>query len=73
MSVRICLASANQLVPLTKSLASSLSPWEGLSKEQVQELMDKIYGSAQYTIWDASTDLWGLLMSHTFVEYLVLC
>ena len=34
----------NQLVPLTKSLTGSLSPWEGLSKEQVQELVDKIYG-----------------------------
>ena len=61
----------NQLVPLAKSLAGSLSPWEGLSKEQVQELVDKIYRSAWYTIQDVPIDPWGLLMSHTFVECLV--
>ena len=56
----------NHLVPLTKSLVGSLSPWEGLSKEHVQELVDKIYGSAQYTIQDAPTDPWGPLMSLVF-------
>jgi hypothetical protein len=61
----------NQLVPLAKSLAGSLSPWEGLSKEQVQELVDKIYGSARYTVQDAPIDPWGPLVSHTFVECLV--
>jgi len=61
----------NQLVPLAKSLAGSLSPWEGLSKEHVQELVDKIYRSARYTIQDAPIDPWGPLVSHTFVECLV--
>ena len=41
----------NQLVPLAKSLAGSLSPWEGLSRKQVQELVDKIYGSAQHEVF----------------------
>ncbi|KIM49896.1 hypothetical protein M413DRAFT_43621, partial [Hebeloma cylindrosporum] len=54
----------NQLVPLAKSLAGSLSPWEGLSREQVQELVDKIYGSAQYTVKDAPLDPWGPLLSY---------
>lgn len=57
----------NQLVPLAKSLAGSLSPWESLSKEQVQGLVDKIYGSAQHTVQDAPIDPWGPLVSHTFV------
>jgi hypothetical protein len=60
----------NQLIPLAKSLAGSLSPWEGLSNEQVQELVDKIYGSARYTVQDAPIDPWGPLVSHTFVECL---
>ena len=63
-------AFTNQLVPLAKSLAGSLSPWEGLSKEQVQELVDKIYGSNQYTIQDAPIDPWGPLVSPTFAEHL---
>lgn len=58
----------NQLVPLAKSLAGSLSPWEGLSKEQVQKLVDNIYGSSQYTVQDAPTDPWGPLVSHVFVN-----
>ena len=67
-------AFTNQLVPLVKSLAGSLSPWEGLSKEQVQELVDNlIYGSAQYTVQDAPIDPWGPLVSRTFVVYLMPC
>ena len=58
----------NQLVPLAKSLAGSLSPWEGLSRKQVQELVDKIYGSAQHTVQEAPTDPWGPLVSCTFIE-----
>ncbi|KAF8799804.1 hypothetical protein BYT27DRAFT_7221912 [Phlegmacium glaucopus] len=54
----------NQLVPLAKSLAGSLSPWEGLSKEQVQGLVDKIYGPAQHTVQDALIDPWGPLISY---------
>jgi len=57
----------NQLVPLAKSLAGSPPPWESLSKEQVQGLIDKIYGSAQHTIQDAPIDPWGPLVSHTFI------
>ena len=57
----------NQLVPLAKSLAGSLSPWEGLSKEQVQKLVDKIYGPEEYTVQDAPMDLWGPLVSHLFI------
>ena len=57
----------NQLVPLTKSLAGSLSPWEGLSKEQVQKLVDKIFGPAQYTVQDAP------LVSHILINGLGLC
>ena len=56
----------NQLVPLAKSLAESLSPWEGLSKEQVQELVDSIYGPAQYTVQDPPTDPWAPLVSYIF-------
>jgi hypothetical protein len=56
----------NQLVPLAKSLAGSLSPCESLSKEQVQKLMDKIYGSDQYTVQDAPVDLWSPLVSGRF-------
>ena len=63
-------AFTNQLVPLAKSLAGSLSPWEGLSKEQVQKLVDKIYGSAQYTVQDAPMDPWGPLVSDMFFNYL---
>ena len=63
----------NHLVPLAKSLAGSLSPWEGLLKEQVQRLVDKIYGSAQYTVQDAPIDPWGPLVSRTFVECLRPC
>ena len=63
----------NQLVPLTKSLAGSLSPWEGLSKEQVQKLVDKIYGSDQYTVQDVPIDPWAPLVSCTFVKCLAAC
>jgi|SRR5882762_10381575 len=63
----------NQLVPLAKSLAGSLSPWEGLSKEQVQKVVDKVYGSAQYTVQDAPIDPWAPLVSRTFAEHLGLC
>ena len=63
----------NQLVPLAKSLAGSLSPWEGLSKEQVQKLVDKIYGSDQYTVQDAPIDPWAPLVSCTFVKCLAAC
>jgi hypothetical protein len=52
-----------QLVPLAKSLAGSLSPWEGLSREQVQELVDKIYGSGEYTVQEAPVNPWGPLVS----------
>ena len=58
----------NQLIPLAKSLAGSLSPWEGLSKEQVQKLVDNIFGSAKYTVQDAPIDPWGLLISHASVN-----
>ncbi|KAF8810994.1 hypothetical protein BYT27DRAFT_7208870 [Phlegmacium glaucopus] len=56
-------AFTNQLVPLAKSLAGSLSPWEGFSREQVQELVDKIYGPAQFTVQNAPIDPWAPLMS----------
>ena len=56
----------NQRVPLAKSLCLL----EGLSREQVQELMDKIYGFAEYTAQEAPVDPWGPLVSHTFIEYL---
>jgi hypothetical protein len=46
---------------------------EGLSREQVQELVDNIYGSAQYTVQDAPIDPWGPLVSNTFVECLGSC
>ena len=55
----------SQLVPLAKSFAGSLSPWEGLSKDQVQELVDKIYKPAQYIVQDAPLDLWTPLVRHT--------
>jgi hypothetical protein len=54
----------SQLVPLAKSLAGSLSPWEGLSKDQIQELVDKIYGPAQYTVQDTPMDPWTPLVRH---------
>ncbi|KAF8803197.1 hypothetical protein BYT27DRAFT_7260232 [Phlegmacium glaucopus] len=54
----------NQLVPLAKSLTGSLSLWEALSKEQVQGLVDTIYGSAQHTVQDALIDPWGPLISY---------
>jgi hypothetical protein len=63
----------NQLVPLAKSLAGSLSPWESLSKEQVQKLVDKIYGSAQFTLQDPPTDPWAPLVSRRFVEFTGSC
>ena len=63
----------NQLVPLAKSLAGSLSPWEGLSKDHVQGLVDKIYGSAQYIVQDAPMDPWGPLVSVLFVNCLGPC
>ena len=63
----------NQLVPLVKSLAGALSPWEGLSKEQVQELLDKIYGFEKYIVQDAPIDPWGPFVSHTFINCLVPC
>ena len=63
----------NQLVPLAKSLTGSLSPWEGLSKEHVQGLVDKIYGSAQYIVQDAPMDPWGPLVSVLFVNCLGPC
>ena len=57
-----------QLVPLAKSLARSLSPWEGLSREQVQKLVDKIYGSGEYMVQEAPVDPWGPLVSlNTFI------
>ena len=60
-----------QLVSLAKSLAGSLSPWEGLSREQVQELVDKIHGSGEYTVKEALVDPWGLLVSlNTFIVHL---
>ncbi|KAF8808307.1 hypothetical protein BYT27DRAFT_7222942 [Phlegmacium glaucopus] len=57
-------AFTNQLVPLAKSLAGSLSPWEGFSREQVQELVDKIYGPAQFTVQNAPIDPWAPLISY---------
>jgi hypothetical protein len=63
----------NELVPLAKSLAGSLSPWEGLSKEQVQSIVDKIYGTAQYTVQDAPIDPWAPLVSHMFVNCIGAC
>jgi hypothetical protein len=63
----------NHLVPLAKSLAGSLSPCEGLSREQVQQLVDKIYGSGQYIVQDAPIDPWSPLVSCTFIEYLGSC
>ena len=60
-----------QLVPLAKSPAGSLSPWEGLLREQVQELVDKIYGSGEYTVQEAPVDPWGPLVSlNTFIVHL---
>lgn len=55
----------SQLVPLAKSFAGSVSPWEGLSKDQVQELVDKVYGPAQYVVQDAPLDPWTPLVRHT--------
>ncbi|KAF8815367.1 hypothetical protein BYT27DRAFT_7249255 [Phlegmacium glaucopus] len=57
-------AFTNQLVPLAKSLAGSLSLWEGFSRKQVQELVDKVYGPAQYTIQNPPIDPWAPLISY---------
>lgn len=65
-------AFTSQLVPLAKSLAGSLSPWEGLSREQVQKLVDKIYGPGEYSVQDGPMDPWTPLVSHTFIPIYIL-
>ncbi|KAF8801772.1 hypothetical protein BYT27DRAFT_7226672 [Phlegmacium glaucopus] len=57
-------AFTKELVPLAKSLAGSLSPWEGFSREQVQELVDKIYGPAWYIVQNAPIDPWAPFISY---------
>jgi hypothetical protein len=60
-------AFTSQLVPLAKGLAGSLSPWKSLSREQIQKLVDNIYGSGEYSVQDGPMDPWTPLVSRIFI------
>ncbi|KAJ7137437.1 hypothetical protein C8R43DRAFT_893712, partial [Mycena crocata] len=41
---------ANEVVPLAIELAGTVSPWEGLTIKQIQDIVDKVYSKGKYKV-----------------------
>lgn len=60
-------AFTESLVSLAKIKAGTLRPWSGLSCEQVQELVDGVFGERMHVIRD--DDVWCGLVSNIFISF----
>jgi hypothetical protein len=40
----------NDVVPLARQKAGTLDPWDNLSIQQVQDILDKVYGAKSYKV-----------------------
>lgn len=51
----------DSVVPLAKLKAGTLAPWAGLNHEQVQKIVDDVFGQGKFVVEDG--DVWCGLVS----------
>ncbi|KAJ7449363.1 hypothetical protein B0H11DRAFT_2332351 [Mycena galericulata] len=57
----------SEVVPLTRELAGSLAPWDGLTVKQIQDIVDKVYGVGKHEV--AAESAWVGLVGYRLHDW----